>query len=33
MSPAEQDRHYGDLLVEERRARKTITCLASKARQ
>ena len=33
MSPAEQDQHFGKLLVEERSVRKTIACLASKSRQ
>lgn len=33
MSPQEQEKHLANLLLEERRVRKTIACYASKARR
>ena len=33
MSEEEQDRQHGDLLVQERKLRKKLACLQSKARQ
>ena len=33
MSQEEQDEHYAKLLVEERRTRKKLACLASKCRE
>ena len=33
MTELEQDTHFGHLLVEERKAKKNLACLTSKARQ